>query len=88
MEEQQTALWSGKSIPETIFRLSWPAILEQFLICMATLVDTAMVGSIGAVATAAVAINISTVWLINGALTALSVGFSFLVSHAIGEQNK
>lgn len=88
MEEKQTALWSGKSIPETIFRLSWPAILEQFLICMATLVDTAMVGSIGAVATAAVAINISTVWLINGCLTALSVGFSFLVSHAIGEQDK
>lgn len=31
----------------TILKLAWPAILEQFLICMASLADTAMVGSIG-----------------------------------------
>lgn len=79
------ALNLGKSIPETILRLSAPAILEQFLICLASLIDTAMVGSIGAAATAAVAINISTVWFINGCITALSVGFSFLVSHSVGE---
>ncbi len=69
----------------TIMRLAWPAILEQFLVCMATLIDTAMVGSIGAIATAAVAVNISTVWLINGFSTALSAGFSYLISHAVGE---
>lgn len=78
----------GKNIPETILRLSAPAILEQFLICLASLIDTAMVGSIGAAATASVAINISTVWLINGSITALSVGFSFLVSHSVGEGNR
>ena len=33
-------------------------------------------------------INISSVWLINGFITALSAGFSYLVSHAIGEGNK
>ncbi len=81
----ENALNLGKSIPETIIRLSIPAILEQFLVCMATLADTAMVGSIGAVATASVAINTSTVWLINGIITSLSVGASYLVSHAIGE---
>ena len=74
-----------RHIPATVMKLAWPAILEQFLICMATLLDTAMVGSIGAIATAAVAVNISSVWLINGFITALSVGFSFLVSHAVGE---
>lgn len=73
------------NIPKTVLALAWPAILEQFLVCMATLLDTAMVGSIGAVATAAVAVNISTVWLINGFITALSAGFSFLISHAVGE---
>lgn len=72
-------------IPGTILRLAWPAILEQFLVCMATLIDTAMVGSIGAIATAAVAVNISSVWLINGFSTALSAGFSYLISHAVGE---
>lgn len=35
------------NITKTILRLSWPAILEQFLLCLTTLVDTAMVGSIG-----------------------------------------
>lgn len=83
----ENALLLGKSIPETILRLSGPAILEQFLICLASLVDTAMVGSIGAAATASVAVNISSVWLINGCITALSVGFSFLVSHSVGEQD-
>lgn len=77
-----------RNIPKTIMTLAWPAILEQFLICMATLMDTAMVGSIGAIATASVAVNISTVWLINGFITALSAGFSFLVSHAVGEGQK
>lgn len=83
----ENALQLGKSIPETILRLSGPAILEQFLICLASLVDTAMVGSIGAAATASVAINISSVWLINGCITALSVGSSFLVSHSVGEKD-
>ncbi|MBQ8638782.1 MAG: MATE family efflux transporter [Lachnospiraceae bacterium] len=87
-QEVQNVLNLGKSIPETIIRLSIPAILEQLLICMATLLDTAMVGSIGANATASVAINASTVWLINGIITALSVGFSYLVSHAVGERSK
>lgn len=82
------ALALGKSIPETILRLSGPAILEQFLICLTSLMDTAMVGSAGAAATASVAINISTIWLINGCITALSVGFSFLVSHSVGEGNQ
>lgn len=75
-------------LSRTIMKLAWPAILEQFLICMATLTDTAMVGSIGAVATASVAVNISTVWMINGFITALSVGFSFLISHSVGEGNQ
>lgn len=67
--DSQDSIFSPEAehhIPATIMKLAWPAILEQFLICMATLMDTAMVGSIGAVATASVAINISTVWLING----------------------
>ncbi len=87
-EDRQTEILapeSDRKIPGIIMGLSWPAILEQFLVSMATLMDTAMVGSIGAVATAAVAVNISSVWLINGCITALSAGISFLISHSIGE---
>lgn len=90
LEEQtpENVLSLGKSIPETIIQLSIPSIIEQFLICLATLADTAMVGSIGAAATASIAITTSTVWLINGIITALSVGASYLVSHAIGEGDR
>ena len=48
-------LFAGKSIPKIIIQLSWPAILEQFLICMANLGRYCMVGSIGPAATASVA---------------------------------
>lgn len=84
----ENSLSLGKSIPKTIIQLSIPSIIEQFLICLATLADTAMVGSIGAAATASVAISTSTIWLINGIITALSVGASYLVSHAIGEGDR
>ena len=73
-------------VVRTVVKLSWPSILEQFLISLSTLADTAMVGSIGAAATAAVAVNISSVWLINGFITALSAGCSYLVSHAVGSK--
>lgn len=85
--ENQSISLEGNTV-STILRLSWPAILEQFLLCLTTLADTAMVGSIGAAATAAVAINTSTIWLINGFITALSVGFSFLTARAIGAQEQ
>lgn len=77
-----------KHLNGTILKLAWPAILEQFLVCLASLTDTAMVGSIGASATAAVAVNISSIWVINGFITSLSVGFSYLVSHAVGSGNE
>lgn len=73
-----------RHVTRTVIKLAWPSILEQLLISMATLADTAMVGSIGASATAAVAVNISSVWLINGFITALSVGCSYLAAHAVG----
>ena len=64
--------------------LAWPSILEQLLLTLASYVDTAMVGSLGAGATAAVAINSSSVWLITGLLSAVAVGYSVQVAHSIG----
>ena len=60
---------------KVLFSLAWPAIIEQFLLTMVSYVDTAMVGSLGAQATAAIAINASTTWLINGVLTAIGCVF-------------
>lgn len=69
------------------FHLAWPAIAEQLLLTMATYVDTAMIGSLGANATAAVAINSSTVFLVVGLLSAVGVGFSVQTAHNLGRGN-
>ena len=82
-----TVLNLGKTPARTVLMLSWPAIAEQFLISAASLIDTAMVGSLGPIATAAVSINVSTVWLAEGFSTALSAGFMYIIAHSIGEGN-
>ncbi len=80
-----TVLNLGKTPTRTVLKLSWPAIVEQFLVSIASLIDTAMVGSLGPTATAAVAINVSTLWLIEGFSTALSAGFMYVIAHSIGK---
>lgn len=82
-----TVLNLGKTPSRTVLKLSWPAIAEQFLISMASLIDTAMVGSLGPIATAAVSINVSTIWLAEGFSTALSAGFMYMIATSIGEGN-
>lgn len=68
-----------------VLLLSWPTILELLLQTAVNYIDTAMVGSIGLDATAAVSVTMSTIWLINGFMSAVGVGFSVLVAHRIGE---
>lgn len=74
--------WKGQT--RILLSLAWPAILEQLLLTTATYVDTAMIGVLGADATAAVAVNSSVVFLIVGLLTAAGVGYSVQVAHSLG----
>ncbi|MCI8342706.1 MAG: MATE family efflux transporter [Firmicutes bacterium] len=76
----------GKRPVKAIMSLSMPSIAEQFLVSLSSLIDTAMVGSIGAAATAGVGLNISTIWLVEGLITAASAGCMFLVARKIGEE--
>ena len=71
-------LEQGSSPYHTIILLAWPIILEQIMMTMVQYVDTAMVGSLGASATAAVAINQSPVNLINGIMMSCGVAFTAL----------
>lgn len=64
--------------------LAWPAILEQIMITLVQYVDTAMVGSLGSTATAAVGLTASTTWLFGGLFGAASVGFSVQVAQHLG----
>ncbi len=76
-----------RSVTKTIFLLAWPTITEQILLTFVNYIDTAMVGSLGAIATAAVSINASTMFLVMGLLSSLAVGFSVIVAKNIGARN-
>ena len=69
---------------QIILLLAWPIFLEQVLSSLVHTVDTAMVGSLGAIATASVSINSSPNMLINGAIMALGVGFTSMVARSVG----
>ena len=76
-----------KSIPswKLILLLAWPTVIEQILQTAVNYVDTAMVGSIGTTATAAIGVCTSTIWFIMGFMNAPSIGFSVMVARRIGE---
>lgn len=78
-----------KSIPswKVILLLAWPTIIEQILQTAVNYVDTAMVGSIGTYATAAIGVCTSTIWLLMGVMSIAGIGFSVMVARRIGEGN-
>ena len=67
-----------------IFSLAWPTMLEQFLQTAVQYIDTAMVGSLGTQATAAVGATSTVNWLISSTISALGIGFLAYVSQACG----
>lgn len=74
----------GHSRLSVMWRLAWPAIIEQILATMVSYVDTAMVGALGKTASAAVSVNAAPMWLINGVLAGVATGYAVQVSHAVG----
>ena len=78
-----------KSIPtwKLVIMLAWPSIIEQLLHTAVNYVDTAMVGSIGTYATAAIGVCTSTIFLLMGVMNATGLGFSVMVARKIGEGN-
>ena len=68
----------------TIFALAWPTMLEQLMQTAVQYIDTAMVGSLGTYATAAVGATSTVNWLIGSTISALGVGFLSYVARACG----
>ena len=71
-----------------IFALAWPTILEQLMQTAVQYIDTAMVGSLGTTATAAVGATTTVNWLIGSTVSALGVGFLSMIAKAYGAGNK
>ena len=67
-----------------VWQLSLPAILTQITTIAMQYLDSAMVGALGADASAAIGLVASSTWLFGGVTTAVSAGFSVQVAHRIG----
>ena len=72
----------------SVFALAWPTMLEQLIQTAVQYVDTAMVGSLGTAATAAVGSTVTINWLIGSTVSAFGVGFLAQISQAFGAGEK
>lgn len=81
----------GKKLPWEMFgvimSLAWPTMLEQLMQTAVQYVDTAMVGSLGTQATAAVGATSTVNWLIGSTISAIGVGFLSCIAQACGSGN-
>ncbi len=78
----------NKAMIATILALAWPTMLEQLMQTAVQYIDTAMVGSLGTQATAAVGATSTVSWLIGSSVSALGVGFLSFIAQAYGARDK
>ena len=71
-----------------VAKLSMPGILAQISDIIMQYIDAAMVGALGAAASASIGLVASSTWLMGGLLGACASGFSVQVAHASGAGDK
>ena len=86
-KQSVNVLTLGKTPLTTILKLAWPTIIEQMMFTVLNFSDTAMVGALGAVATAAVGITSTSIWLSGSVISAVSVGLSIQLAQSVGAGN-
>lgn len=67
-----------------VVRLAIPAILAEVSSIVMQYIDAAMVGSLGANASASIGLVASTTWLLSGLCMAFGTGFAVQIAHLIG----
>jgi len=67
-----------------IMALAWPTMVEQLMQTAVQYIDTAMVGSLGTAATAAVGATTTVNWLVGSSIAALGIGFLSYIARALG----
>ena len=85
---KQRGIQINKAMIVTILALAWPTMLEQLMQTAVQYIDTAMVGSLGTQATAAVGATSTVNWLIGSSVSALGVGFLSFIAQAYGAKDK
>ncbi len=76
------------SLLPTVFALAGPAMIEMAMGTAVQYIDTAMVGSLGTEATAAVGSTSTVGWLVNGTVSAFGVGFLAYIAQRLGAGEK
>ena len=81
--KEKKSIFAWSLLP-TVLSLAWPTMLEQLIQTAVQYVDTAMVGSLGTAATAAVGSTVTVNWLVGSTVAAFGVGFLSQISQAFG----
>lgn len=76
------------SMIPVIFTLAWPTMFEQLMQTAVQYIDTAMVGTLGTQATAAVGATSTVNWLVGSSISALGIGFLTFIAQSYGSGNK
>jgi len=82
-EKKKKSIFAWALLP-AVFSLAWPTMLEQLMQTAVQYIDTAMVGSLGTAATAAVGSTVTVNWLIGSTVSAFGIGFLAQISQAFG----
>ena len=69
-------------------RMSLPAMLAQLTTIAMEYIDAAMVGSLGANASASIGLVSSSIWLVEGVIFAIIYGFSVQIAHSVGADDE
>lgn len=77
-------LYNNKKMIAAICLLAWPSVVDQGLQTIVQYVGSAMVGRIGAGASAAVGLTTTVTWLINSPFFAMGIGILAYISSCIG----
>ena len=89
LEQLSAQMRRGEQVPlrhtaQIVLTLSIPSILQQIVVTAMEYIDAAMVGHIGASATASIGIVSSSTWLLHGMLAGLYMSFSIQVAQYLG----
>ena len=84
---RQNGIQINKAMIVTNLALAWPTMLEQLMQTAVQYIDTAMVGSLGTQASAAVGATSTVNWLFGSSVSALGVGFLSFIAQAYGARD-
>ena len=78
----------NRNLIPVVLALAWPTMLQELMDTAVQYIDTAMVGSIGTHATAAVGATTTINWLVGSSISAVGIGFLSFIAKAYGAKEK